>query len=110
MKVICNSIGACSHCIRCGAARVHDKIGCEPCLVVKSAQCIEVVRLSNLDETAFFALITALKFLQAILPKIHHEYLEYFQNREATQQKGLYRVEYKMEAREVEVNIYTIKP
>lgn len=113
MKVICDSIGSCPHCIDCGAARVHDKMGCEACPSVPTAKCIEVQPIQDFDDPTFFALITALKFMQELVslrrPDLHIGFLEYFQNKTATQEKGLYRVEYRKEGGNVEVKLYTIK-
>lgn len=42
-EVICNSIGSAGHlCTECGAAKPHNKQGCEPCPVNKEAKCIPV--------------------------------------------------------------------
>ncbi len=57
MKVICNSVGKCSLCKDCGAAVPHDHDSCEPCPVLPSAKCAEVVfedlPLNFVDDSRF---------------------------------------------------------
>lgn len=42
-KVICNSVGKSDLCNGCGAAKPHYPVCCEPCPVVATAKCVDVV-------------------------------------------------------------------